>query len=76
MNRLTREEAARLLGCSMSSLYALEKSGQLNGTYYQIGRRRFYITAKLEEWMNKGGSSGSPETSNKFAPEKRGAVNG
>lgn len=55
MDRLTRAEAAQFIGCSMSKLYGLEKAGLLDGTYYQIGRRRLYITDKLEKWMNDGG---------------------
>ncbi|MBR6646318.1 MAG: helix-turn-helix domain-containing protein [Clostridia bacterium] len=55
MNRLTRQEAAEFLGCSMTAFYGLEKSGQLDGTYYKIGRRRFYIKEKLEDWAMSGG---------------------
>lgn len=55
MDRLTRAEAAKFIGCSMSKLYGLEKADLLKGTYYQIGRRRLYITEKLEKWMNDGG---------------------
>lgn len=55
MNRLTREEAAEFIGCSRSKLYGMEKGKLLEGTYYQIGRRRYYITEKLEEWIQKGG---------------------
>ena len=55
MNRLTRDEAAEFIGCSISKLYAMEKAGLLNGTFYQIGRRRLYITSKLEEWIMRGG---------------------
>ena len=55
MNRLTREEAAEFLGCSKSAFYGLEKSGQLEGMYYKIGRRKIYITEKLEAWAMRGG---------------------
>ncbi len=55
MNRLTRKEAAEFIGCSMSKLYSMEKGGLMKGTYYQIGRRRLYITEKLEEWVKRGG---------------------
>lgn len=54
-NRLTRNEAAEFIGCSRSKLHGLEKAGFLKGTYYRIGNRRFYITEKLEEWMQRGG---------------------
>ena len=53
--RLTREEAASFLKCGMTKLYQLEKSGQLDGTFYNIGRRRLFIKAKLEQWILNGG---------------------
>lgn len=56
MERLTRQEAADFLGCSLSALYSLEKSGQLEGLYYRIGKRRLYIKSKLERWALEGGS--------------------
>lgn len=59
--RLTREEAADFLQCGMSKLYELEKSGQLNGTFYNIGRRRLYIKDKLEQWMLNGGEASAFE---------------
>lgn len=55
MNRLTRKEACEFIGCGMTKLYELERSGQLDGTYYNIGRRRLYITEKLQAWMLAGG---------------------
>lgn len=55
MNRLTRAEAAEFLGCGLSTLHKLERTKQLEGTYYQIGRRRIYIADKLEKWMRNGG---------------------
>ncbi len=55
MNRLTRKEACEFIGCGMTKLYELERSGQLEGTYYNIGRRRLYITEKLQDWMLNGG---------------------
>ena len=59
MNRLTRAEAAEYIGCSLSKLYSMEKASLLKGTYYEIGsglkRRRLYITAKLDKWMEDGG---------------------
>ena len=54
-NRLTRTQAAEFIGCSLSKLHYLIKSGLLNGTYYSIGNRKYFITSKLEEWMNNGG---------------------
>ena len=56
MNRLTRLQAAEYLGCSPASFALLLKSKQLEGTYYSVLGRRFFITSKLDEWMNKGGS--------------------
>lgn len=55
MNRLTRLEAAEFLGCSKSAFYGLEKSGRLDGLYYKIGRRKYYIKEKLEAWAMGGG---------------------
>ena len=53
--RLTRTEAAEYIGCSLTKLYYLERSGQLDSTYYQIGTKRLYITDKLEKWIMNGG---------------------
>ena len=55
MERLTRQEAAEFLGCSLSAFYSLEKSGQLEGTYYRIGKRKLYIKSKIEKWALDGG---------------------
>ncbi|MBQ4159860.1 MAG: hypothetical protein IJD83_02910 [Clostridia bacterium] len=56
MNRLTRKEACAFIGCGMSKLYELERSGALDGTYYQIGTRRLYITDRLRTWIENGGT--------------------
>ena len=55
MNRLNRQEACDFIGCGLSKLYELERSGQLDGTYYHVGRKRLYITERLEEWLLSGG---------------------
>ena len=61
-SRLTREEAAKdCIGCSMTKLNQLERSGQLEGTYYMVGRRRFYITEKLQSWLFAGGEKSTSE---------------
>ena len=57
MNVLTRAEACRELKCSRSKLYQLEKNGQLIGTYYDVGRKRYYYTDCLEKWKRNGGES-------------------
>ncbi len=57
MDRLTREEACKFLGCGMTKLYELERSGKLKGMYYTIGRKRYYITAYLEQWLLSGGEN-------------------
>ncbi len=54
-DRLTRTQAAEFIGCGMSKFHYLIKSGQLDGTYYSIGNRKYFITSKLQEWMNNGG---------------------
>ena len=61
MNRLFREEVPDYIGCSLSQLYRMEKRGLMQGTYYTIGRRKIYITEKLDEWMNLGGALGAEE---------------
>ncbi len=59
LNRLSRQEAADYIGCSLSKLYSMEKAKLMEGTYYEIGyglkNRRFYITSKLVDWLEKGG---------------------
>jgi len=57
MNRLTRKECSQYLGCSMSKLYAMEKSGALENTYYTLGNRRIYITEKIDQWIKQGGEN-------------------
>ena len=57
MNRLTRKEACEFIHCGLSKLYELERSGKLKGTYYMVGRKRLYITEKLEEWILNGGEA-------------------
>lgn len=64
MNRLYRLEAAEYIGCSPSTLYRLEKMGLMDGTFYQIGRRRIYITAELDKWIENGGELGAYERKN------------
>lgn len=58
-NRLTRTQAAEFIGCGMSKFYYLIKSGQLDGTYYSIGNRKYFITSKLQDWMDSGGEGKS-----------------
>ena len=58
-NRLTREQAARFIGCGTSKMNYLIKSGLLGGTYYAIGNRRYFITEKLQAWMDAGGEEGA-----------------
>ncbi len=55
LKRLTRVEAAQFLGCGLTKLYELVKSGALDGTYYKIGNRLLFIAQKLEDWMLEGG---------------------
>lgn len=59
MNRLTKAEAAKYIGCSVSKLGSMERAGLMKGTYYEIGngkvRRKLYITDKVDEWMLAGG---------------------
>ncbi len=65
MERLTRAETAEYLMCSKSKLYAMEKGGLLEGTYYDIGtgkrRKRLYIKDKLDKWILEGGEPAALE---------------
>lgn len=64
MNRLYRKEAAEYIGCGLSTLDRLQREGLLEGTYYTLGHRRLYITAKLDEWIENGGEIGAFERLN------------
>lgn len=62
MNRLTRDEAAKYLGCSSYTLWRMEKEGLFEpGDYYTMGTRRLYITERLDEWMKLGGEVAARE---------------
>lgn len=73
MNRLTREEAAKYLGCGISSLRRMEKEELFEpGDYYTVGRMRLYITERLDEWMKRGGEAGARERRyNSYNPLQR-----
>ena len=60
-NRLFRKEAAAYIGCGLSKLIQMERSGVMKGTYYTVGNRSLYIVSKLDEWMAKGGEHGADE---------------
>ena len=53
--RFTRTEAAAFIPCSLTKLFYLEKSGVLEGCYYLVGRRKFYIVERLRAWQEAGG---------------------
>lgn len=59
LNRMTRAEAAKYIGCSVGKLAQMERAGLLPGVYYEIGNgqrnRRIYITDRLDEWLLQGG---------------------
>ena len=59
MTRLNTQETIEFIGCSYTKLYRLVKSGQLDGTFFNIGNRRFYLKDKLIEWMLSGGEQAS-----------------
>lgn len=61
IRRLSREEAAKFIGCGLNKLTELVKSGALKGTYYTFGKRIIFIASKLEEWMLNGGELGAYE---------------
>lgn len=54
-NRLTRAGAAQYLGCSLSTFDKISRLGYLDGTYYTLMGKKFYIIKKLEAWLEKGG---------------------
>ena len=59
LERLTKAEAAKYIGCCLSKLNQMEKAGLMKGTYYEIGngqiRRKIYIVERLDEWLLQGG---------------------
>ena len=65
MERLTREEAAEFIGCSLGKLYLMERAGLLSGTFYEIGagkrRKRLYLPDRLEQWAMQGGEPSAQE---------------
>lgn len=61
MNRLFRKEAAEYIGCSLNTLWRLEKMGLMDGTFYTFGNRKVYITDELEKWIRAGGELGAYE---------------
>lgn len=72
MNRLFRKEAAEFIGCGLSTLDRMERTGLMDGTFYTFGNRKIYITEKLEEWILNGGELGAYERKTGIA-EKMGA---
>lgn len=60
-DRLTREEAAKFIGCGITTFDKLQREGKLKGTYMQIYSRRFYFTDKLIKWMEGGGTNGKTD---------------
>lgn len=55
ITRLTTAEAMEYIGCKETKFHCLVKSGHLDGTYFNIGRRRIFMADKLDEWMLSGG---------------------
>lgn len=55
-----RVEAAKHLRCSEATFNRLLRTGKLNGTFFRIGRRRFFYKERLDKWMENGGEDGSP----------------
>lgn len=46
-----QKEACDIIGCKYDQLMKLVRLGELDGTYYKIGRRAFFVREKLEEWI-------------------------
>ena len=57
---LDRLEAAAHIKCSESTFNRLIRTGKLNGTFFRIGRRRFFYQDRLDKWMEQGGEDGTP----------------
>ena len=53
-----RVEAATYIKCSESTFARLIRTGKLNGTFFRIGRRRFFYKDRLDKWMENGGEDG------------------
>lgn len=47
---LTPNEACKYLRMSRTTLWRMQKAGELDGTYYYINTRLFFVRDKLAEW--------------------------
>ena len=54
--RLTRTQAANYIGCSLSLFDKLQREGYLEGTYFSLYGRRYYIKDKIDSFLNSGGT--------------------
>lgn len=57
LNRMTRYQAMQYIGCKDNKMRQLERGGLLDGTFFTIGNRKYYITEKLEQWLLEGGEA-------------------
>lgn len=53
---LNIEEAAKLLKCCPDMIRRLKRQHQLEGTYFYVGRRLFFRSSALENWISNGGT--------------------
>lgn len=60
-----QKEACDILGCGYDQLMKMVRTGELDGTYYRIGRRVLFIKEKLRMWQeNQVRLSASTESDN------------
>ena len=50
-DRLTREEAARYLGVSPTTLIIDARQQHLNVPFYRVGKRCYYRRSELDAWL-------------------------
>lgn len=51
MTRLLPKDAFRKIGCKYDKGMQMVRTGELDGTFYRIGRKVIFIEEKLEIWQ-------------------------
>jgi hypothetical protein len=51
------KEAAAAIPCSERTLRRLHKQGKLEGLYYLVGNRIYFIQDELDKWQRNGGTA-------------------
>lgn len=65
LTRLLPEEAFEIIGIRYDKGMQMVRTGELDGTFYRIGRRVFFIKEKLESWLENRiqmSAAADPET--------------